>query len=140
MVTVALMAAVLVYRFEPTLDKVPELVFFLPVVMGMGGNVGIQAASRHTQDDRLHITASFGVSQLDKEARTCSQIIDNADHNGYQAFFIVGLIGAAMTAAYMTRATYLTFFGQPRGACMDGFDDRCSWWFIAAILHPWARP
>jgi NADH-quinone oxidoreductase subunit L len=44
------------------------------------------------------------------------EIIDNADHNGYPVFFYVGLIGAAMTAAYMTRATYLTFFGQPRGA------------------------
>ena len=44
------------------------------------------------------------------------EIIDNADHNGYAVFFIVGLIGAAMTAAYMTRATYLTFFGKPRGA------------------------
>jgi NADH-quinone oxidoreductase subunit L len=29
---------------------------------------------------------------------------------------IVGLVGAFMTAAYMTRATYLTFFGEPRGA------------------------
>jgi NADH-quinone oxidoreductase subunit L len=29
---------------------------------------------------------------------------------------IVGLIGAFMTTAYMTRATYLTFFGEPRGA------------------------
>ena len=44
------------------------------------------------------------------------EIIDNAHHNGYQAFFIVGLIGVFMTAAYMTRATYLTFFGKPRGA------------------------
>ena len=31
-------------------------------------------------------------------------------------FFVVGLIGAFMTTAYMTRATYLTFFGKPRGA------------------------
>jgi NADH-quinone oxidoreductase subunit L len=37
-------------------------------------------------------------------------------HNGYQTFMIIGLIGAFMTAAYMTRATYLTFFGEPRGA------------------------
>ena len=29
---------------------------------------------------------------------------------------IVGLVGVFMTAAYMTRATYLVFFGQPRGA------------------------
>jgi NADH-quinone oxidoreductase subunit L len=44
------------------------------------------------------------------------EIIDNASHNGYQLFFIVGLIGAFMTTAYMTRATYLTFFGEARGA------------------------
>jgi NADH-quinone oxidoreductase subunit L len=29
---------------------------------------------------------------------------------------IIGLIGAFLTTAYMTRATYLTFFGEPRGA------------------------
>ena len=28
----------------------------------------------------------------------------------------VSLIGAFMTAAYTVRATYLTFFGEPRGA------------------------
>jgi NADH-quinone oxidoreductase subunit L len=44
------------------------------------------------------------------------EIIDSAEHNGYQVFWIVGLVGAAMTAAYMTRATYLTFFGAARGA------------------------
>ena len=31
------------------------------------------------------------------------------------AFMIVGLIGAFMTAAYMTRCVYLTFFGEYRG-------------------------
>ena len=44
------------------------------------------------------------------------EIIDNAGHNGYAVFMIVGLVGAFLTAAYMTRATYLTFFGEPRGA------------------------
>ena len=44
------------------------------------------------------------------------EIIDNVGHNGYTVFMVVGLIGAFMTAAYMTRATYLTFFGEPRGA------------------------
>ncbi|MEO6156468.1 MAG: NADH-quinone oxidoreductase subunit L [Ilumatobacteraceae bacterium] len=43
------------------------------------------------------------------------EIIDNANHNGYTVFFIIGLVGAALTAAYMTRATYLTFFGKARG-------------------------
>ena len=44
------------------------------------------------------------------------EIIDNVGHNGYQAFMIIGLSGAFLTAAYMTRATYLTFFGEARGA------------------------
>jgi NADH-quinone oxidoreductase subunit L len=44
------------------------------------------------------------------------EIIDNVGNNGYNTFMIIGLIGAFMTAAYMTRATYLTFFGSARGA------------------------
>jgi NADH-quinone oxidoreductase subunit L len=44
------------------------------------------------------------------------EIIDSAGHFHYGTFMIVGLIGAFMTTAYMTRATYLTFFGEPRGA------------------------
>ena len=44
------------------------------------------------------------------------EIIDNAQNNGYRVFWIIGLAGAFMTTAYMTRATYLTFFGTARGA------------------------
>ena len=36
-------------------------------------------------------------------------------HNGYAAFMVIGLVGAFLTAAYMTRCVYLTFFGEPRG-------------------------
>ena len=43
------------------------------------------------------------------------EILVNAGHNGYQAFVVVGAIGAFMTAAYMTRCVYLTFFGEYRG-------------------------
>ena len=43
------------------------------------------------------------------------EIIDSAKYNSYTVFYVVAIIGAAMTAAYMTRATYLTFFGKPRG-------------------------
>ena len=43
------------------------------------------------------------------------EILVNAGHDGYQAFVIVGLVGAFMTAAYMTRCIYLTFFGEYRG-------------------------
>ena len=38
------------------------------------------------------------------------------DNNDYTVFLIIGLIGAFLTTAYMTRATYLTFFGKPRAA------------------------
>ena len=44
------------------------------------------------------------------------EIIDNVGANGYTFLMWVGLGGAALTAMYMTRATYLTFFGEPRGA------------------------
>jgi NADH-quinone oxidoreductase subunit L len=44
------------------------------------------------------------------------EIIDNAGHTGYSTFMWIALIGAFMTAAYTVRATYLTFFGAPRGA------------------------
>ena len=43
------------------------------------------------------------------------EIIVNAGANGYNAFLVVGLIGAFLTAAYMTRAVWLTFFGEYRG-------------------------
>jgi NADH-quinone oxidoreductase subunit L len=44
------------------------------------------------------------------------EIIDNAGHNGYHTFQIIGLIGAGLTALYMSRCVYLTFFGESRGA------------------------
>jgi len=43
------------------------------------------------------------------------EIIDSAKYNDYKLFYFVAIIGAAMTAAYMTRATYLTFYGKARG-------------------------
>jgi NADH-quinone oxidoreductase subunit L len=39
--------------------------------------------------------------------------------DGYTAFLVVGLVGAFMTAAYMTRCVYLTFHGEPRGHAAD---------------------
>ncbi len=42
------------------------------------------------------------------------EIINGASH-GYELFMVVGLIGAGMTAAYMTRACYLIFWGEYRG-------------------------
>ncbi len=43
------------------------------------------------------------------------EILATAGQNGYELFTVVGLIGALMTAAYMTRCVYLTFFGEYRG-------------------------
>jgi NADH-quinone oxidoreductase subunit L len=43
------------------------------------------------------------------------EILLGAGKNGYTVFMIVGLVGAFMTAAYMTRCVYLTFFGEYRG-------------------------
>jgi NADH-quinone oxidoreductase subunit L len=51
------------------------------------------------------------------------EIIDNVGYSGYNTFMIIGLVGAFMTAAYMTRATYLTFFGTPRGAAAGEHHD-----------------
>ena len=52
------------------------------------------------------------------------EIIDNVGHNGYTVFMWVALGGAFLTAAYTARATYLTFFGEPRGAAAAGGDER----------------
>ena len=43
------------------------------------------------------------------------EILATAGQNGFEIFVVVGLIGALMTAAYMTRCVYLTFFGEYRG-------------------------
>jgi NADH-quinone oxidoreductase subunit L len=50
------------------------------------------------------------------------EIIDNVGHNGYELFMWIALGGAFLTAAYMVRATYLTFFGEPRGAAAGHSD------------------
>jgi NADH-quinone oxidoreductase subunit L len=39
--------------------------------------------------------------------------------NAYEIFMVVGILGAMMTAAYMTRCVYLTFYGEPRGHAAD---------------------
>jgi NADH-quinone oxidoreductase subunit L len=47
------------------------------------------------------------------------EILVTAGKSGYTFFMVVGLIGAFMTAAYMTRCVYLTFFGEYRGGHAD---------------------
>jgi NADH-quinone oxidoreductase subunit L len=43
------------------------------------------------------------------------EILTTAGAGGFDAFLVVGLVGAFLTAAYMTRCIYLTFFGEYRG-------------------------
>jgi NADH-quinone oxidoreductase subunit L len=43
------------------------------------------------------------------------EILNGAFENHYELFLVVGLVGAFMTACYMTRACYLIFWGEYRG-------------------------
>ena len=43
------------------------------------------------------------------------EILATADQASFDTFLWVGILGAFMTAAYMTRCVYLTFFGEYRG-------------------------
>jgi NADH-quinone oxidoreductase subunit L len=43
------------------------------------------------------------------------EILATAGQTGFDTFLAVGLLGAFLTAAYMTRCVYLTFFGEYRG-------------------------
>jgi NADH-quinone oxidoreductase subunit L len=43
------------------------------------------------------------------------EILVTANAANYKFFFYVGLVGAFLTAAYMTRCIFLTFFGEYRG-------------------------
>jgi len=43
------------------------------------------------------------------------EILATAGQSGYEIFMVVGLVGAFLTAAYMTRCVWLTFFGEYRG-------------------------
>jgi NADH-quinone oxidoreductase subunit L len=39
--------------------------------------------------------------------------------DGYPVMLVMGIIGGGLTAAYMTRCIWLTFFGEPRGHAAD---------------------
>ena len=51
------------------------------------------------------------------------EILANVGYQGYELFMWLGLLGAFFTAAYMGRATYLTFLGSPRGAAAGEHHD-----------------
>ena len=106
--------------------------FFKACLFLCAGSVS-HSASHHSFDmkkdmgglwRKMPITfATFGVSTLALMGVpflsgffSKDEIIDNAGHNGYVAFQVIGLIGAFLTTAYMSRTVYLTFFGKARGA------------------------
>ena len=62
------------------------------------------------------------------------EIIDNVGHNGYTVFMWIALIGAFLTAAYTVRATYLTFFGVPRGAAAGEHHDAREEALVASLM------
>jgi NADH-quinone oxidoreductase subunit L len=43
------------------------------------------------------------------------EILATAGKSGFWTFMVIGLVGAFLTAAYMTRCLYYTFFGEYRG-------------------------
>jgi NADH-quinone oxidoreductase subunit L len=43
------------------------------------------------------------------------EILNTAGKSGFDGFMIVGIVGAFLTATYMARCVYLTFFGEYRG-------------------------
>ncbi len=43
------------------------------------------------------------------------EIVVGAGHDGYATFMVIAIIGAVLTAGYMTRCVWLTFFGEFRG-------------------------
>jgi NADH-quinone oxidoreductase subunit L len=75
---------------------------YLTFVIATGALIGIFPLAGFWSKDEI----LAGASQL-----------GGAGH--YTAFMVVGVLGAFMTAAYMTRTVYLTFFGEPRGHAAD---------------------
>jgi NADH-quinone oxidoreductase subunit L len=62
------------------------------------------------------------------------EILLSAGENGYRMFQIVGLVGAVMTAAYMTRCIWLTFFGEPRGAAAHHHPHESPWQITGPLV------
>jgi NADH-quinone oxidoreductase subunit L len=62
------------------------------------------------------------------------EILLSAGENGYRMFQYVGLVGAVMTAAYMTRCIYLTFFGEPRGAAAHHHPHESPWQITGPLI------
>jgi len=76
---------------------------------------GLKAYMPHTY--RTFVIGSLALAGIFPLAGFWSkdEILVSAGHNGYKLFLVIGLVGAVMTAAYMTRCVYLTFHGEYRG-------------------------
>ena len=113
---------------------------FFKACLFLGAGSVSHSASHHSFDmkkdmgglwRKMPITfATFGVSTLALMGVpflsgffSKDEIIDNAGHNSYVAFQVIGLIGAFLTTAYMSRTVYLTFFGKARGAAAGEHHD-----------------
>jgi NADH-quinone oxidoreductase subunit L len=46
-------------------------------------------------------------------------ILEVANHTGYQWVYVLGTVGALISAAYMGRLVFLTLFGKPRSAAAE---------------------
>ena len=66
-------------------------------------------------------TFMIGIARARRDLPARRLLVEGRDprrppgRTGYDVFLVVGLVGAFMTAAYMTRCVYLTFFGEYRG-------------------------
>jgi NADH:ubiquinone oxidoreductase subunit 5 (subunit L)/multisubunit Na+/H+ antiporter MnhA subunit len=70
------------------------------------------------------------------------EILVNAGENDFQVFMAVGMVGALLTAAYMTRCIYYTFFGEYRGgdhAHADGAGDELVEHHLAEVQDEYAH-
>ena len=79
----------------------------------MGGLAQVHAQHLHHVRHRHSGAHRHLRSPQASAPRTRSSPVAGA--NGFTFFKVVGLVGAVMTAAYMTRCVYLTFFGEYRG-------------------------
>src|SRR5687768_5989523 len=105
---------------------------FFKALLFLGAGSVSHSGSHHSfdmKDDmgglRKHMPTTFATFMIGSAALagifplagfwSKDEILATAGHTGYEFFVIVGLIGAFLTAAYMTRCVYLTFFGEYRG-------------------------
>ncbi len=92
---------------------------FVTFVIGTLALAGIPPLAGFFSKDEILLGASEGVAG-----------------NGYAAIFLLGSIGAFMTAAYMGRAVYMTFFGEYRGHGTPHESPRPMAWSLWALAVP----